>query len=73
MSTKLRREEKKGVIALSIIIAVALVGMVMGVLDIIAGSLLAVIYSAFCLFIAALAGEQIENIYGEAKRRDGNA
>ena len=73
MSTKLRREEKKGVVALSIIVAVALVGVVIGVRDIIAGSLFAVIYSAFCLFIAALAGEQIENIYGEAKRRDGNA
>jgi uncharacterized membrane protein YhaH (DUF805 family) len=73
MSTKLRREEKKGVIALSIIIAVALAGVVIGVRDIIAGSLFAVIYSTFCLFIAALAGEQIENIYGEAKRRDGNA
>ena len=73
MKTKLRKEEKRGVIGLSIIVAVALVGLVFGVKDILYGSLFAVIYSALCAFCAAIAGEKIQQIWEEAKRRDGNA
>lgn len=73
MQTKLRKEERNGVVALSIIVAVALAGVVVGVKDILAGSLLAVLYSTFCLLCAALAGEKIQQIWEEAKRRDGNA
>lgn len=73
MKTKLRREEKKGVIALSIIVAASLICMVYGVIDILDGSLFAVIYSALCALCAAVAGEKIQKIFEEANRRDDNA
>lgn len=73
MKTQLRKEEKKKVVVLTAIAAVALVCTIFGVVEVINGSLIAVAYATACLYCAALCGEDAMATIEEAKRRDGNA
>jgi len=73
MKTQLRKEEKKKVVVLTALAAVALVCTILGVVEVINGSLIAVAYATACLYCAALCGEEAMATIEEAKRRDGNA
>jgi len=72
MKTKLRSSEAKVMTVECILIVALLTLCFFGLVQILHGSLLAVVYTSASAMVASLIGEDACRIYEEAKRRDGN-
>lgn len=73
MKTKLNKAEKKVVTLECLLVVLSLVALIFGIIQILNGSLLAILWSTIVLYITCLVGEDVQRIWDEAKRRDGNA
>ena len=72
MKTKLRKAEKRVIAVKCAVIAAAVALTVYGFLEILDGSLVAVLYTPVVAAIACKTGEDVQRIVEETKRRDGN-
>lgn len=72
IKTKLRKAEVRVLAIESAIIVLLLVITVFGMLQVLNGSLIAVIYAPAAALVASLIGEDASRVINEAHRRDGN-
>lgn len=70
MKTRFRKAEKRVLIVEGLMVSACVILSIFGIAQIIDGSLVAVVWTTAAALIASMIGEDMQRIFGEAKRRD---